>query len=154
MNKIDSQAIELIGQNIFISMLIKAGLEVAKPYRDRGVDLIIYEERKQRKFMSIPIQLKISSKKSFSINKRYSKTKHLITVYLWNIFSTEGPTILALNYAEAILIGKKMGWTNERSWIDKGNYVSTNANEKLVTLLEPHFFLDNKIMQLFNKYAV
>ena len=38
----DSQAVELLGRNRLVSDLLQAGLEVALPVRDRGIDLIAY----------------------------------------------------------------------------------------------------------------
>lgn len=35
-NKLDSQAVEILGKNKLINELLKAGLEVAFPIRDRG----------------------------------------------------------------------------------------------------------------------
>ncbi len=39
---IDPQVVELLGRNKLISDLLRAGLEVALPMRDRGIDLIAY----------------------------------------------------------------------------------------------------------------
>lgn len=41
-SKLDSQAVEILGKNKLINELLKAGLEVASPIRDRGIDLIAY----------------------------------------------------------------------------------------------------------------
>jgi len=38
----DSQTVEIIGRNYLVSRLVSDGLEVARPERDRGVDLIAY----------------------------------------------------------------------------------------------------------------
>ena len=57
--KIDTQVVELIGRSRLIIELLGAGLEVAVPIRDRGVDLIVYVdlETKARSFIARPIQL-------------------------------------------------------------------------------------------------
>lgn len=39
---VDSQVVELLGRNRLIDELLRAGLEVAVPERDRGIDLIAY----------------------------------------------------------------------------------------------------------------
>jgi len=36
----DSQVIELLGRNLLVAELLQAGLEVALPIRDRGIDLV------------------------------------------------------------------------------------------------------------------
>lgn len=63
--KLDTQCIEIIGKNLLISQLLEAGLEVAEPLRDRGIDLIVYAERGVKQFSAFPIQLKASTDKSF-----------------------------------------------------------------------------------------
>ena len=40
----DSQVVEVLGRNRLVSDLLQAGLEVALPVRDRGVDLIAYAD--------------------------------------------------------------------------------------------------------------
>lgn len=39
---VDTQLVELAGRNWLASELLRAGLEVARPERDRGIDLIAY----------------------------------------------------------------------------------------------------------------
>ena len=38
----DTQTTELVGRNFLVSELLRAGLEVARPERDRGIDLVAY----------------------------------------------------------------------------------------------------------------
>jgi len=38
----DSQQVEIIGRNWLVSELYRSGLEVARPERDHGIDLIAY----------------------------------------------------------------------------------------------------------------
>ena len=85
----DTQAKEIIGQNILVNQLIRAGLEVAFPIRDRGIDLIIYSDRPEAEhdFSAIAIQMKVSSGKGFSVNKIFEKTAQLLIVYVWDIES-------------------------------------------------------------------
>ena len=56
----DSQTLELVGQHRLASELLLAGLEVAFPARDRGVDLIAYVDvdLEAGRFVAKPIQLK------------------------------------------------------------------------------------------------
>ena len=69
--QVDSQLIELVGRNWLMSQLQQAGVEVAKPERDRGVDLIAYLEHPR--FVACPIQLKVSSKSGFVIYRENTK---------------------------------------------------------------------------------
>ena len=76
---LDTQVIELLGRNRLVSELLRAGLEVAVPARDRGIDLIAYldlidpqDEAKDpasagrvQRFAARPIQMKAASQQSF-----------------------------------------------------------------------------------------
>src|SRR5580700_10841729 len=52
----DSQLVEIAGKHLLISRLVAAGLEVAEPLRDKGIDLIVY--RGDNGFTAWPIQMK------------------------------------------------------------------------------------------------
>lgn len=41
---LDTQQLELIGRSLLVGELLRDGLEVALPERDRGIDLIAYVE--------------------------------------------------------------------------------------------------------------
>src|SRR5262245_32215102 len=58
--ELDSQVIEILGRQRLIAELLRDGLEVAVPVRDRGVDLIAYADLSQQvaRFASRPIQMK------------------------------------------------------------------------------------------------
>ncbi|MGA3024700.1 MAG: hypothetical protein ABSF98_08030 [Bryobacteraceae bacterium] len=43
--KRDSQVVKVLGRNLLIAELLGAGLEVALPIRDRGIDLIAYADK-------------------------------------------------------------------------------------------------------------
>jgi hypothetical protein len=67
--KMDTQVVELIGKNYLTAKLLRAGLEVAIPIRDRGIDLIAYADIDERltSFVSCPIQMKAAMQRSFSL---------------------------------------------------------------------------------------
>jgi len=51
----DPQLVELAGRNWLTSQLLQAGLEVARPERDRGIDLIAYRDMDERnRFLAYP----------------------------------------------------------------------------------------------------
>jgi hypothetical protein len=55
--------VELAGRNWLASELLRAGLEVARPERDRGIDLIAYLDLDERvsSFLACPIQMKAAT---------------------------------------------------------------------------------------------
>ncbi len=48
-DKLDTQVIELLGRQRLIAELLRDGLEVALPVRDRGVDLVAYADLSRQK---------------------------------------------------------------------------------------------------------
>ena len=131
--------IEIMGRNRLIDELLRAGLEVALPMRDRGIDLIAYVDLANQvsAFVACPIQMKAASGRSFSISRKHEKFANLIYAYVWGLSSTEDAATYALTYPEAIAVGDAMGYTLTPSWKD-GVYSTQRPSKKLVALLEPH----------------
>jgi len=71
----DTQLTEIFGRNRLINDLLRSGVEVATPARDRGVDLIAYLDIDEQigRFVAVPIQIKTATQRSFSIDRKYSK---------------------------------------------------------------------------------
>lgn len=135
----DTQTIELLGRNRLMSELLHAGLEVAQPARDRGIDLIAYVdlESKVKSFVACPIQMKAASTKAFSLNQKYMRISNLILAYVWGLKNPEEAVTYALTYQEALAIATSMGWTKTASWA-KGAYSTSSPGKEICELLEPH----------------
>lgn len=142
----DTQVVELIGRHYLMGELLRAGLEVAVPIRDRGVDLIAYADidKRLQNFSSCPIQLKASTKRSFSINRKYKRIHNLIIVYVWNLGDGAPRVSYALTYEEAFAVAEKAGWTKTNSWKEGEKYVNNNPGAKLLSLLEPYLMSPEK----------
>jgi hypothetical protein len=139
----DKQLIEIIGRNRLVNELLVAGIEVAEPLRDRGIDLIAYIDidDEVEKFTAIPIQMKASSARAFTINRKYEKfLPNLVIAFVWGVFSTSEQEQLtyALTPAESLKIADEMGYSQSASWTEGGLYTSTRPSPKLVQLLEPY----------------
>ena len=137
--KLDSQQVELIGRSLLVGMLLRDGLEVALPERDRGIDVIAYIDRPVGggPFVACPIQMKSYSGAGFSIESKYQPFPNLILAHLWHV--TE-PTVLecyALTYTESRDVADQMGWTATASW-KSGAYSTTAPSRRLRSFLEPH----------------
>jgi hypothetical protein len=134
---VDTQTIELLGRNRLVDELLLAGLEVALPARDRGVDLIAYVdlESKASSFVAIPIQMKAASTCAFSIDRKYSKITNLILAYVWGVQKPVHTVTYALTYSEAVAVAEAMGWTKTESWAN-GKYATSTPNKKLCDLLQ------------------
>lgn len=82
----DSQIVEIAGRNWCVSQLYLADIEVARPERDRGIDLIaFFELDKSGRFIACPIQMKATRMKSFDVHRRFGKFPNLLLVYVWGV---------------------------------------------------------------------
>lgn len=133
----DTQQIEIIGRGLLTAHLIEGGVEVARPERDRGVDLIAYVDTLPGGFAACPIQMKAYTDRPFAIWRKYEKTPGLLIVHVWRALDPAETTILALTQAESLAIGDSMGWTSTPSW-RKGMWRSPKPSADLLELLEPY----------------
>jgi hypothetical protein len=134
----DKGQIEIVGRNWLIRELLKAGLEVARPERDRGVDLIAYEEGgRSGRFVARPIQLKTASHRSFVVDRKYRTIHGLLLAYVWRVADPEKTCCYCLTYSEVEELARRMNWTRTKSWTERGIYTRTSPSTDLVRLLEP-----------------
>ena len=112
----DNQIVELAGRYRLASELQRAGIEVARPERDHGVDLIAFID--SGTFRARPVQLKSSRHENFNVHRRYARFPELMMVYVWDL---DLPTsrFFALTYPDAEAICEAMGWTTTHSWKGK-----------------------------------
>ncbi len=150
---LDTQLIEVLGRQLLIEQLLRAGIEVAEPLRDRGVDLIAYVERSAdgREFAAFPIQMKAASTRAWNLDRKYAEVSGLLLAYVWHIAESEKSIVYALTYAEALAIAVEMGYANSSSWRDGGYYASSNPSKKLVELLECHRMTSERWMALLRR---
>jgi hypothetical protein len=135
----DTQSVEIIGRNYLISQLVRDGLEVARPERDRGVDLIAYLDLDESggNFVACPIQMKAATSRTFGLYEKYAKFPRLLLVHVWAVHEPAEARAYALTYKEARGVGDEMGWTNTASW-QRGVYETTRPSNRLLALLEPY----------------
>lgn len=134
----DSQTVEIIGRNYLVSMLVSDGLEVARPERDRGVDLIAYLDLDEvGRFVACPIQMKAATTASFSLHDKYERIAQLLLVHVWYVQDPDQACAYALRYDEAKRVADQMGWTSTDSW-RRGGYSTTRPSGRLKTLLAPY----------------
>ncbi len=142
----DTQITELDGQRYLISQLLTAGIEVATPLRDHGIDLIAYLDQREEsgQFLACPIQLKTAKDERFSLHRKYAKFPNLLMVYAWNIYDAKR-ILYALTYKEAEkLLQKGPGpkgtdHTKANCWKDEKNgYYHFKVNADWLKLLDPY----------------
>ncbi len=142
----DTQITEVLGRNRLIDELLRAGLEVAEPVRDRGIDLLAYADLGSAvdAFAARPIQMKAATKQSFSLDRKYAKFPGLLIAYVWNL---EDPTVTltyAMTFEEALGIADAMGYAETDSWKVKGYYATNRPSARLIGLLEPYRMTSEK----------
>ena len=136
----DTQLTELAGRFALISQLTKDGLEVALPVRDRGVDMIAYADLDEQngQFVACPIQLKVSTGRRFSLDKKYARIANLLLVYVWDVLDSVQSRTYALTYAEACDILARKGFDQTDSWKGKrGEYSISPPGKELLKMMEP-----------------
>lgn len=114
----DSQSTEIIGRNLLVSQLVRDGLEVARPERDRGVDLIAYLDLDEAGggFVAVPIQMKAATRATFGIARKYEKFDGMLLAHVWRVHDPGHASTYALTYVEALGVAGQMGWTATESW--------------------------------------
>jgi len=142
-HRVDTQLVELAGRNWLASELLRAGL--ARPERDRGIDLIAYLDLDQTigNFLACPIQMKAATGAVFSLTPKYAKFPRLILAYVWNLGDSTKTKCVALTYAEALAVADEMGYTKTDSWQTGGRnkipgYSTTAPSARLRELLAPY----------------
>lgn len=137
-HRLDSQLIEILGRQTLIADLLFAGIEVAIPIRDRGIDLIAYLDRDPDVgfFVGVPIQLKASTQSGFGVERKYERTKNLVLAFVWYLQSPTDRRVFALRYRDAVGVAESMGWTTTASW-QKGGYANMKPGRRLRELLAP-----------------
>jgi hypothetical protein len=137
--RLDTQVIELLGRNLLIDQLLRAGLEVAIPNRDRGVDLIAYADLSERvdRFIARPIQLKAASTRAFMLDRKYERISDLIIAYVWHVNDPRETVVYAMTYPEAFEIADRVGWTKTASW-RRGGYSTSSPSARIQEELARH----------------
>jgi hypothetical protein len=131
----DSQQVEITGRNWLVNRLIEDGLEVARPERDRGVDLIAYlDVAEAGRFVARPIQMKVATRARFGIDTKLAKIADLLVVFVW----LREDTAYALSYLQMMEVADKMGYTATAGTRVSGRYDTTSPSRRLRGYLEPY----------------
>jgi len=147
----DTQQVEITGRSLLVSIFVSENIEVAEPVRDHGIDLIIHSNLSIRRFSAVPIQLKAAQKETFSVSKKYLKFPDLYMAYVWNVTEPQRASIYIMLHSVAVEIATRHGYTNSRSWSEKGGYsVNTRIPKALSTSLEPYKYTPGNLHKLIS----
>jgi hypothetical protein len=133
---LDAQQVELVGTSWLVAQLVADGLEVARPERDRGIDLIAYLD--DGRFRAVPILLKAATGRRFELMRKYERLgPRLLLAFAWNVRNPSKTAGYALTYREALKVAKDLGWTKTASW-ERAGCSSQRPSARIVELLEPY----------------
>jgi hypothetical protein len=146
--ELDSTQIGILGKHLLIDTLMIAGFEVAGPLRDRGIDLIAFNDGKGgEKFNAWPIQLKSSSGRIFSVDKKYEKLPRLLIVYAWNVASRDKSRLFALTYTEAVRVLVDRKHATQKAWTEGNKWADTKVGVALEKRLKRHEVTPDKLRE-------
>ena len=114
----DDQQTELVGRNWLVSQLLRDGVEVARPERDRGVDLIAYLDRESdgERFVAYPIQMKAAARFNFGFARKYERFPNLLFAFVWDLDDPGRTSAACMTLAEVVDSCEQLGWTTTGSW--------------------------------------
>ena len=147
-----SKWVEPAGRNWLTAELFQAGLDVARPELDWGIDLIAYRHQDARRSY-LPIQIKAATVASFSLDSKYQRIPGLTIAYIWNLRDYAHTRCFALSYAQALQIMKERGHTTTNSW-RRGAYSTSTPSEEERTLLARFEMSPRKWRKLFDQMSV
>ena len=130
----DPQFVEIVGRHYLITELMRAGIEIAEPVRDRGIDLVAYVDLDSAtgKFLARPIQLKANWQTGFAFDIKYEKFHDLIVAYVWNLDDPARTVTYALTWPEICGLASECGW----AWEAGGRWAITRPGKDLTSRLE------------------
>lgn len=137
----DAQQVEIVGQNTLTTSLVRGGIEVAEPRRDRGIDLIAYRDGQDR-FDAVPIQLKAHSRAGISIDRKYERFAGLAVVFVWGC-AQPPHRIFTLTYLQLHDLATTLGWTDTTSWTSHNKYSTSQPSKECQGLLERYEVRDD-----------
>lgn len=124
--------VEVVGRGALTAAVAADGLEVARPERDIGIDLLIYTVTPWR---VVPMQLKAASRDSFGIDAKYARVPGIVMVCAWNLLNGLKIEFYALGYPQALAIAEQLGWTQTSSWLTGGRYDNTRPGPRVKSAL-------------------
>jgi hypothetical protein len=115
----DKQQVELIGVGALTAALIREGFEIARPLRDRGVDLVVFSDDSTR-CSAIPLQVKTHSETGLQVfREKYTAFPGLVYAMVWQTLSQ--PRYFLFDHGEAVALipetsRQQLSWTKPKGY--------------------------------------
>jgi hypothetical protein len=128
----DKQLIELIGKARFTEFAIRSGFELATPFRDKGIDCLMYFPVEDNLFnTALPIQLKCYTAKALTVDSKYDRMGNILHVIIWNCMGDD-IEYFALTQKHAMELAVIFKWNDLPGWKSKhGRYDATKATPRI-----------------------
>jgi len=125
-----SQRTELINTHRAVESILEAGLDVAMPLKDDGIDLVCYVSKGDGPWTSVAIQVK----SRFGVDKKYLSRPGLVMCYVCS-----PNDIYVLTHERAMEIAQARGYLNpaRKSWRTLNGYSVPTVGKSLSTDLVP-----------------
>jgi hypothetical protein len=127
-----------------VNQLFAAGIEVAIPMRDRGIDLVAYIDRDARSYVSRPIQLRAFRKEGIKLDRKHAAFPGLILALVCFIDDPKRTAIYALPYREAVQVIDERGLLK---WNKRQSYYRGLFGRDLLAMFDQRFRMTNKRWQ-------
>ncbi len=151
----DGRATELIGRAFLTAQLFQAGIEVAAPIRDRGVDLIAYIDLRADSFRARPIQVKASLHFRFVHDSKYEKFPDLLIAHVVFLSDFAETKVYAMDYESEHSICRSLGYLNSKLWMNPGRgsprYFMTKKPPELTEALKPYLMTPERWLQYLRR---
>jgi hypothetical protein len=122
----------------------RAGLEVALPRRDRGIDVIAYVDQ-ERSFQALPIQVKASAGFRWVVNQKYGPFAEIVIAFALYLADEARAVAYVLPHTENVAIAERLGLTRRSAtWLRpkraaQGGYIWIDRpRSNLLAELERH----------------
>ncbi len=136
--RLDSQQVEVLGRNLLVTALVSSGLEVARPERDRGVDLIAYLDLEGEAFYALPLQMKAASQRVVTVQEKYRRLPWLHVVYAWHVREPAEARFFCLSPSEALDLATQLEWTETLAWTRDKSYTTNNPSARVLEAVAPY----------------
>jgi len=155
---LDAQTIGLLGRDKVIEQIHRAGLEVALPRRDHGIDIIAYAD-KANSFQALPIQVKASAGFRWVVNAKYASFAEIVIAFAMHLADESSAVIYAVPHSENVAIAEHLGFTKKSAtWLkpkrpSQGGYIWIDRpRAPLLAALEPYRATPERWLALLERH--
>lgn len=129
--KLDAQQVEVVGRGILTARFVADNIEIAKPERDKGIDLIAYKSvGESNTLLAVPVQLKAFSEFGFSLDER--RYRNMLMAYVWHVAEPNKAEVFVMTFDQAVEAA-------QTPYFEKNRHLFVrNPSKKLLSSIEQY----------------